>query len=71
MSAEPMPNAPSSIARLTTARIVSSSSGVGLPIASPFAYTRTVAAPMNEPTFGEMPCAPIESSHAPNPCGPE
>ena len=65
-----MPNAPSSIARRTTARIVSSSAAFGLPIASPFAYTRTVAAPMNEPTLGDVPCACIASSHAPKPCGP-
>jgi hypothetical protein len=49
MSAEPTPNAPSSIALRTTARIVSSSDGVAFPIAWPFAYTRTVAAPTNEP----------------------
>ena len=39
-----MPKAPSSIACRTTARIVSSSAGVGAPIASPLVYVRAVPA---------------------------
>ena len=65
-----MPNAPSVIARRTIARMVSSSAAVGAPTASPFAYTRTVPAPTNEPTFSERPRRCMKSSHCPNPCGP-
>ena len=68
MSAEAIPIAPSSMARRTTERMVSSSAAVGAPIVSRLAYVRTVAAPTNEPTFGAMPCACIASSQLRKPC---
>ena len=36
----------------------------------PIANWRSVLAPTNDPTFGEMPCDSIARSHASKPCGP-
>ncbi len=70
MSALATPNAPSSIARRTTARMVSSSAGVAGPSAWPLAYARTVAAPRNEPKLTDAPCRAIASSQFANPRAP-
>ena len=58
------------MARRITARIVSSSAGVGGPTAMPLAYIRTVAPPTNDPTFTDMPCRSIALSQASKPCAP-
>ena len=55
MSEDPIPSAPSSISRRTSARMRSISSGVGARSSCPMTYSRTVAAPMYDATLGAMP----------------
>ncbi len=70
MSAVPSPNAPSSIARRIAARMESRGAPVAAPMRRPMPYSRSVLAPTNEPTFGEMPFASIARSQVSKPRGP-
>jgi hypothetical protein len=55
MSDDPMPSAPASISRRTSARISSSCAAVGVLSSSPITCSRIVVAPMNEATFCDTP----------------
>ncbi len=66
MSAEPIPNAPSSIDWRTACCMIRRSGLPASPILCPMPSTRIVVAPTNDPKFTLAPCSSIASSHSPN-----